>query len=75
MAGVVREKLASCSATNAAGILMLRVPGVEIAGIAPERILRRMLWSDTAHRAASVETVIKLSVIRFSTSVNQADLL
>jgi hypothetical protein len=37
----VREKLASCSSTNRAGILMLRTPGVEIAGIEPERIFLR----------------------------------
>jgi hypothetical protein len=36
--------------------------------------LRRMDWPDTPHRAASVETVIKLSVIRFSTSVNHPGL-
>ena len=72
VAGVdAREKVASCSATTAAGIRIERVPGVWIAGIAPRRILRLMDWSDTAHRAASVETVIKLSVIRLSVSVNR----
>jgi hypothetical protein len=70
-----REKLASCWRTNSAGILIDLVPGVKIAGIAPRRIFLRRVWSDTPHRAASVETVIKLSVIRLSTSVNQADIL
>ena len=76
VAGVdAREKVASCSATNAAGIRIERVPGVWIAGIAPRRIFLRTDWLDSAHRAASSATVIKLSVIRFSTSVNHPGLL
>jgi hypothetical protein len=61
----VREKVASCWRTKLAGILIDLVPGVEIAGIEPERIFLRMLWPDTAHRAASVETEIKLSFIKY----------
>jgi hypothetical protein len=41
MGVVAREKERSCSSTNRAGILMLRTPGVEIAGIEPERIFLR----------------------------------
>jgi hypothetical protein len=38
-----REKERSCSATNAAGILMAWLPGALIAGTFPAVILRRML--------------------------------
>jgi hypothetical protein len=50
---------------------MARLPGARSAGIDPRVILRRMLWPDNAHLAASSATV-KNSVIRFSASVNQA---
>jgi hypothetical protein len=36
-----REKERSCSATNRDGIRIERTPGVEIAGIEPERIFLR----------------------------------